>query len=72
MVGKKGTSQVTLAELNGYLSNRFKERTNSPVYITADTDAKHGAITRVLQVVYGAGVRKVSFSIAPSAAPANQ
>ncbi len=61
-------TQVTLPELAFYLSNRFRVNTNSPVYITADTDAKHGAVARVLQVVYGVGVRKVSFSIAPAAA----
>jgi biopolymer transport protein ExbD len=62
-------TQVDLAQLSSYLSNRFLIRSNSPVYITADTDTKHGAITRVLQVVYAAGVRKVSFSIAASKAP---
>ncbi len=61
-------TQVTLADLDTFLSNRFRINTNSPVYITADTEAKHGNITRVLQVVYAAGVRKVSFSIAPAAA----
>jgi biopolymer transport protein ExbD len=62
-------TQLSLPELSGYLSNRFRVNTNSPVYITADTDARHGAITRVLQVVYGSGVRKVSFSISPPSAP---
>ena len=62
-------TQVTLPELAVFLSNRFRVNTNSPVYITADTEAKHGAVDRVLQVVYGAGVRKVSFSIAPASTP---
>lgn len=62
-------TQVDLVQLSAYLSNRFRYNTNSPVYISADTETKHGAITRVLQVVYAAGVRKVSFSIAAAAAP---
>ncbi len=60
---------VTLPELSLQLSNRFRINTNFPVYISADTDSKHAAITRVLQVVYAAGVRKVSFAISPQAAP---
>ena len=62
-------TQMTIPELSEALSNRFRISTNSAVYITADTDAKHGAVDRVLQVVYAAGVRRVSFSIAPASAP---
>ena len=62
-------TQVDLPQLGSFLSNRFLFRSNSPVYITADTDTKHGAVTRVLQVVYAAGVRKVSFSIAAPKVP---
>src|SRR5579864_3490583 len=43
-------TQVDLVQLGSFLSNRFLFRSNSPVYITADTDTKHGAVTRVLQV----------------------
>jgi biopolymer transport protein ExbD len=57
-------TQVDLVEMASFLSNRFLLHSNSPIYITADTDAKHSAVTRLLQVVYAEGVRKVSFTIA--------
>ena len=56
-------TQVDLVELQSYLSNKFRVNTNSPVYISADKDTKHGAITKVLQVVHAQGVQKVSFAI---------
>jgi len=59
-------TQVNLGELSGYLSNKFRISTNSPVYVTADRDAKHGAITKVLSVVHAQGVQRVSFAIAPA------
>lgn len=59
-------NEVDLVELGSYLSNKFRINTNSPVYISADTDTKHGAITRVLQVVHAQGVQKVSFAISPA------
>jgi len=62
-------TQVTLPELGGYLSNRYRINTNFPVYISADTDSKHAAITRVLQVVYASGVRRVSFAVGAQAQP---
>src|SRR6266404_860148 len=39
-----GKTQVTLVQLQGILSNKFKVNTNVPVYITGDKDATHGAI----------------------------
>ncbi len=70
-VGKAGEvylekTQVTLADLHGYLSNKYRVNTNVPVYISGDKDAKHGTIIRVLDVVRREGIQKVSFAISPA------
>jgi len=75
-VGRAGevyleTTQVTPEDLRNYLSNRFRANTNFPVYVSADRDAKHGAVIRVLDVVHGQGIQKVSFTISP-AGPASK
>lgn len=56
---------VSLAELQTFLSDRFKANTNLPVYISGDKDATHGAIIRVLDIVRRQGIQKVSFAITP-------
>src|SRR5207245_6857759 len=71
-VGKGGeiyieNTQVTLAELHSYLANKFRVNTNSPVYIRADKDTRHGSVTRVLNVVHSEGIQKVSFAISAAA-----
>jgi biopolymer transport protein ExbD len=57
--------QVNFVQLHEYLSNRFRENTNVPVYISGDKDATHGAVIRVLDAVRREGIQKVSFAIAP-------
>ena len=57
--------QVSLAELQGYLSNKFRVNTNVPVYISGDKDATHGSVIRVLDVVRSEGIQKVSFAVNP-------
>ncbi len=64
-----GKTQVQLMTLSGFVSNQFQLHSNSLVYITADAGAKHAAVTRVLETVYAAGVRKVSFTIAARYSP---
>ncbi len=59
-------TQVNLAQLNSYLSNKFRSNTNLPIYISADKDTKHGAIIRVLDVVRREGIQRVSFAISPA------
>jgi biopolymer transport protein ExbD len=71
-VGKGGEvyvekNQVTLVELQKYLDDKVKISTNVPVFISADKDARHGYVTRVLNVVHGCGIQKVSFTISPAA-----
>ena len=44
-------TQMNLAQVSGYLSNKFKSNTNLPVYISGDKDATHGSIIRVLDTV---------------------
>lgn len=60
---------VNVVELQSYLSNRFRENTNVPVYISGDKNATHGSVIRVLDIVRREGIQKVSFAIAPQAAP---
>ena len=57
-------TQMNLAQVSGYLSNKFKSNTNLPVYISGDKDATHGSIIRVLDTVRRVGIQKVSFAIA--------
>src|SRR5512135_2113760 len=56
---------VNVVELQSYLSNRFRENTNVPVYISGDKNATHGSVIRVLDIVRREGIQKVSFAIAP-------
>ncbi len=60
---------VTVVELRSVLSNRFRANTNVPVYISGDKDATHGSIIRVLDIVRGEGIQKVSFAITPQQSP---
>src|SRR5258708_29558113 len=41
-------TQVNLAQLDSYLSNKSHFNTNLPVFISGDRETKHGAIIRVL------------------------
>ncbi len=59
-------TQVTLVQLYGILSNRYKINTNLPVYISGDKNATHGAVISVLDVVRQVGIQKVSFAINPA------
>jgi len=61
--------EVSLVDLQNFLSNRFKVNTNVPVYISGDKDASHGMVIGVLDLVRRQGIQKVSFAIAPQAAP---
>src|ERR1051326_5025225 len=58
--------EVSLVELQSYLSNKFRVNTNIPVYISGDKEAKHGMIIGVLDLVRREGIQKVSFAIAPA------
>jgi|SRR5882762_609493 len=59
-------TQMNLAQVSGYLSNKFRSNTNLPVYISGDKDATHGSIIRVLDLIRRVGIQKVSFTIAPA------
>jgi biopolymer transport protein ExbD len=72
-VDKAGTVWVqkkalSLPELSLVVSNRFRADTNLPVYISGDRDTLHGAMADVYAAVRGAGVQKVAFAMAGSAA----
>jgi biopolymer transport protein ExbD len=56
--------QLTLPELSTTLSNRFRDDTNLPVYISGDSATLHGSMVDVLDVVRRAGVQKVAFMVA--------
>ena len=55
----------TLVEMHDYLVKRVKDKKDSPVYISGDKAASHGAVINVLDMVRRAGVEKVSFAITP-------
>jgi biopolymer transport protein ExbD len=54
---------ISLVELGGVISNRFRVDTNLPVYISGDRDTMHGSMADVYEVVRGAGVQKVAFAV---------
>jgi len=56
-------TNVTLAQLDAAISNRFRLDTNLPVYISADTATLHGDMCDVLEAVRHAGVQKVAFMV---------
>jgi len=56
-------TNLTLAQLDAALSNRFRLDTNLPVYISGDTATRHGDMCDVLQAVRRAGVQKVAFMV---------
>ena len=57
-------AQISLPELSVVVSNRFRVDTNLPIYISGDRDTLHGAMADVYEVVHGAGVQKVAFTMA--------
>jgi biopolymer transport protein ExbD len=56
-------TNVTLAQLDTALSNRFRLDTNLPVYISGDTATRHGDMCDVLEAVRRVGVQRVSFMV---------
>ena len=54
---------VTLAQLDAAISNRFRLDTNLPVYISGDAATRHGDMCDVLEAVRHAGVQKVAFMV---------
>jgi biopolymer transport protein ExbD len=55
--------ELSLAQLQSILSNRFRIDTNLPVYISGDRDTPHGAMADVYEAVRAAGVQKVAFMV---------
>ena len=58
--------KVDLAALQKIVADSFRKNTNVPVYVSGDKETKHGAITRVLDLVRREGIQKVSFAISPA------
>jgi biopolymer transport protein ExbD len=56
-------TNLTLAQLDAALSNRFRLDTNLPVYISGDTATRHGEMCDVLEAVRRAGGQKVAFMV---------
>jgi biopolymer transport protein ExbD len=56
-------TNVTLAQLDVAVSNRFRLDTNLPVYINGDAATLHGDMCDVLEAVRHAGVQKVAFTV---------
>jgi biopolymer transport protein ExbD len=59
--------QLSFADLNTLLTNRYSLNTNLPVYITGAQDATHGSVVYVLDFVRRAGISHIA--IAVKAAP---
>ncbi len=58
--------EISMVDLQSFLSNRYRVNTNVPVYISGDKDATHGMVISVLDLVRREGIQKVSFAIAPA------
>lgn len=58
--------EISMVDLQSFLSNRYRINTNVPVYISGDKDATHGMVISVLDLVRREGIQKVSFAIAPA------
>jgi biopolymer transport protein ExbD len=56
-------TNLTLAQLDAALSNRFRLDTNLPVYISGDAATRHGDMCNVLEAVRRVGVQKVAFMV---------
>ena len=56
-------TNLTLAQLDAALSNRFRLDTNLPVYVSGDAATPHGDMCDVLDAVRRAGVQKVAFMV---------
>jgi biopolymer transport protein ExbD len=56
-------TNLTLAQLDAALSNRFRLDTNLPVYISGDAATPHGDMCDVLEAVRRVGVQKVAFMV---------
>ena len=55
-------------ELAAMLVTTQSTNANARVYISADKEARHGDVVRVLDIVRGAGIEKVAFEIREGAA----
>ena len=56
-------TQITLPELSLVVSNRFRNDTNLPVFVSGDRDALQGDMVKVYEAVRNAGVQKVEFAV---------
>jgi len=54
---------ITLPELYQVLTNRLAANPNLPVYISGDSEARHGQMVLVLDFVRRAGAQKVAFTV---------
>ena len=59
-----GKTNVTLEKLDAMLAAALKRNTNSPVFVTADKEALHGSVNKVLARVRSGGVQRVAFAVA--------
>lgn len=62
---------ISLPDLQKILAQAYQKNTNVAVYVSGDKEARHGSITRVLDVVRREGIQKVSFAISPAAQPSS-
>jgi biopolymer transport protein ExbD len=61
--------EMSLLELQGFLTNKFQANTNIPVYITGHKEASHGTMIFVLDFVKRTGIQKVAFAVKATESP---
>jgi biopolymer transport protein ExbD len=62
-----GKERIALPELQQQLTDRFRKDPNTPVYVSADADARHGDTIRAVDLARRAGFTKVAFNVKPAA-----
>jgi biopolymer transport protein ExbD len=60
------TRAVALPELEAALAERHRLNPETPVYISGDENARHGAMIALLDAVRRAGFRNVAFQVRPA------
>jgi len=53
--------QISPADLESVLKDRFHDNPDLPVYISGDRDTLHGDMVKVYEIVRAAGIQKVAF-----------
>lgn len=61
-----GTERLALPEIESRLAAQFRKDPQTPVYISADTDTRHGDTIRAVDLARRAGFTRVAFQVQPA------